>query len=413
MATIEPTRDPAELGLDPERLNRITAHFDRTYVDTSKLAGWVAVVARGGEVAWVGTGGSRDKEAGTPMTADSLFRIYSMTKPITSVAAMRLFEEGRFNLTDEIAPLLGCFEDPRIFTGGTVEAPSTRAATEPIRIWHLLTHTAGLTYGFQYQNEVDALYRQAGYDFGSPRGADNEQACRDWSTLPILFEPGTRWNYSVATDVLGRVIEVLTGEPLDVALRRLVLDPLGMDETDFLAPPERAERLAALYIPDAAHGMVAYPVPEMGAAALRKPALLSGGGGLVSTPHDYHRFTHMLRNGGELDGVRVLGSRTLDYMTTNHLPGGVDLMAVTDDIFSETSSIGVGFGLGFATVLDSTGSKMMTTEGSFYWGGAASTLFWVDPIEDLEVSFFTQMLPSSTFELRAELSTLVYQSVVD
>jgi CubicO group peptidase (beta-lactamase class C family) len=370
-------------------------------------------VARGGEVAWVGTGGMADREAGTPMTADTVFRIYSMSKPITSVALMALFEQGLFNLDDPVAPLLGCFDEPRIFTGGTVEAPSTIAATEPIRIWHLLTHTAGLTYGFQYQNEVDALYRLAGYDFGSPKGADLAQACRDWAALPLLFEPGSRWNYSVATDVVGRLVEVLTGTPLDVALRDLVLDPLGMDETGFCVAEEAADRLAQLYIPDAANGNVAVAVPEMGQAARRVPHLLSGGGGLVSTPHDYRRFTHMLRNGGELDGVRVLGSRTLDYMTANHLPGGVDIHAITDDIFSETSSIGVGFGLGFATVLDATGPKTMTTEGSFYWGGAASTAFWVDPIEDLEVSFFTQLLPSSTHPLRAELSTLVYQAIED
>jgi len=409
---MEPELSPEQAGFDPHRLYRIAEYYD-AFTEAGKIPGWQVTISRGGALVYEAHGGHADVEQGIPVASDTMWRIYSMTKPLTSLAAMMLWEEGKFDLTDPVSTWIPSFNDQSVYVSGSADQPVTAPLTEPTRVWHLMSHMAGLTYGFTRCHPADEIYRLKGYEWGAPKGVSLADAVDVWATSPLVFQPGSAWNYSVATDVLGRVIEVLTGEPLDVALRRLVLDPLGMDETDFLAPPERAERLAALYIPDAAHGMVAYPVPEMGAAALRKPALLSGGGGLVSTPHDYRRFTHMLRNGGELDGVRLLGSRTLDYMTTNHLPGGVDLMAVTDDIFSETSSIGVGFGLGFATVLDSTGSKMMTTEGSFYWGGAASTLFWVDPIEDLEVSFFTQMLPSSTFELRAELSTLVYQSVVD
>jgi len=411
MASIVTTIDPDEVGLDAERLSNIARHFDG-YVERGQLAGYLATVARGGEVAYVALGGFADTETARPMEADALFRIYSMTKPITQVAAMRLWEEGRFELTDPIAPILGCFDDMEIFVGGTPEAPELAPAAEPIRIWHLMTHMAGLTYGFQHTHPVDAIYRAAGYDFGSPRGATIAQACEDWARLPLLFEPGSSWNYSVATDVLGRVIEVLTGEPLDVALRRLVLDPLGMDETDFYAPEDRADRLAQLYIPDMANNMAAYPVPEMGPARA-KPAMLSGGGGLVSTAADYKRFTGMLLAGGELDGVRLLSPRTLDYMTRNHLPGDEDLESMAQDSFSETGYAGVGFGLGFAVVTDARLSKVPTSEGSFSWGGAASTAFWVDPLEGLEVSFFTQLLPSGTHPLRSQLSQLVYSSIID
>ena len=413
MSGIETTVEPGDVGLDAERLERITAHFDRAYVETGKLAGWLATVSRGGEVAWVGSGGHRDREAAKPMTNDTIFRIYSMTKPITQVAAMALWEQGLFELTDEIAPIIGCFDNPRVFAGGTEHAPLTVPSHEPIRIWHLMSHTAGLTYGFQYTHTVDALYRKAGYEWGSPPGVDLAGACEIWAAQPLIFEPGTSWNYSVATDVLGRVIECVTGESLDVALKRLVLDPLGMTDTAFFAPEADHDRVAQLYIPDAAHNMAAFPVPDMGKGALNAPHTLSGGGGLVSTARDYKRFTGMLLGGGELEGVRILGPRTIEYMTRNHLPGDVDLETMAEDTFSETAYAGVGFGLGFAVVTDSRKSRVPTTEGSFSWGGAASTAFWVDPQEALEISFFTQLLPSGTHPLRSQLSQLVYQSIVE
>ena len=412
MTAITTTTDANNVGLDAGRLERIGTHFDQ-YVDDGRLAGWLAVVARRGEVAYVGMGGHRDREAGVAMTADTMFRIYSMTKPITTVAAMMLFEQGAFELNDPIAPYLGCFDEVEVLVGGTEEDPITVKATEPIRIWHLMTHMAGMTYGFQHQTVVDAIYRRAGYDFGSPQGADIAQACQDWAKLPLLFEPGSSWNYSVATDVLGRLIEVLTGETLDVALRRLVLDPLGMDETDFSCPEDSADRLAQLYIPDFGHDLKAVAVPDMGKAALKKPAMLSGGGGLVSSAADYRKFTAMLLGGGRSGDVELLGPRTLSYMTRNHLPGGVDLETMAEDSFSETGYAGVGFGLGFAVVEDSVPSRVPTTKGSFSWGGAASTAFWVDPVEELEVSFFTQLLPSGTHAIRSQLSSLVYQAIID
>ena len=412
MAKITCTIDPDEVGLDPTRLANIARHFDG-YVTRHQLPGYLATVARGGEVAYVATGGWANVEAEVPMVEDTIFRIYSMTKPITQVAAMRLWEEGRFELTDPIAPILGCFADMEIFAGGTPESPSLVRATEPIRVWHLMTHTAGLTYGFQHTHAVDAIYRAAGYDFGWPKGVTIAQACEDWSRLPLLFEPGSSWNYSVATDVLGRLIEVVSGEPLDRAIKRLVLDPLGMEETAFFVSPDRADRQAELYFPDLSRDAAIVPIPDLGRGALSSPTMLSGGGGLCSTAADYKRFTGMLLGGGEREGVRLLSPRTIDYMTRNHLPGDVDLETMAEDSFSETSYAGVGFGLGFSVVNDARPSKVPTSEGSFAWGGAASTAFWVDPLEGLEVSFFTQLLPSGTHPLRSQLAQMVYSSIVD
>jgi CubicO group peptidase (beta-lactamase class C family) len=412
MEELIPSVEPAAVGLDPARLDRIALHFDG-YVERGQLAGWVTTVARRGQLAYVGVGGRRDAEAGTPMTSDTIFRIYSMTKPITTVAMMMLVEEGLVRLTDEIAPIIGAFGEARILVGGTPNAPETQAASEPIRLWHLLTHTAGLSYGFQYASNVDAMYRLAGYELGWPEGRDLAGACDDIAALPLGFEPGSAWCYSMATDVLGRVIECLCGEELDAALRRMVLDPLGMEETAFFVPEGSAERLAQLYIPDGSADGRIIAVDEAGRHALERPSLLSGGGGLVSTAADYRRLTSMLLGGGELDGVRLLGPRTLRYMTRNHLPGGSDLESIAQGLFTETSYEGVGFGLGFSVMLDATKAKFPTTEGSYGWGGAASTAFWVDPVEQLEVAFFTQLLPSSTYMIREELSQLVYAAIVD
>ena len=238
--------DAAEVGLDSERLKRIDAHFAR-YVADGRLAGWLLTVRRHGRLAHVARAGSRDLEAGLPVTDDTVWRIYSMTKPITSVAAMILYEEGKLALTDPVSAFIPSFGDVRVYDGGSDLRPVTVPAVEPVRIWHLLTHTAGLTYGFHRVHPVDALYRAAGFEWGTPAGVDLAQACDTWAGLPLLFQPGTEWNYSVATDVLGRVIEVASGQRLDEFLAARVLGPLGMSQTAFWAGPEAAPRLAALY----------------------------------------------------------------------------------------------------------------------------------------------------------------------
>lgn len=401
-----------ELGFDEDRLRRIDRHFAR-YVDDGRLAGWQVAVARHGQVVHHATYGRRDLEADLPVEADTLWRIYSMTKPVTSVAAMMLWEEGRFELTDPVSRFIPAFADVRVHVAGTPTAPRTEPATEPVRIWHLLTHTAGLTYGWTHLHPVDAMYRAAGFEWGAPAGVDLAAACERWAGLPLVFQPGTAWNYSVATDVLGRVVEVAAGQSLDAFFQERILDPLGMADTGFWAQGEDARtRLAALYVPDP-RTRQAVRYDRMGEHALAPPAFLSGGGGLVSSAADYHRFTRMLLGRGESDGVRLLAPRTLELMTRNHLPGGADLAALNRGGFAETNFAGIGFGLGFATVLDPVPSKLASSAGEFYWGGAASTAFWVDPDEGVTALLLTQLLPSSTYPLRSQLRQLVYQALLD
>jgi CubicO group peptidase (beta-lactamase class C family) len=368
-------------------------------------------VTRDGQIAYVSSCGHRDREAGAPVERDTLWRIYSMSKPITSVAAMMLYEQGAFELKDPVHRYIESFRNQRVYRSGSSQAPVTVPATEPVRIWHLLTHTSGLTYGFHYAHPVDAMYRAAGFEWGSPPDLDLAGAVDAWASMPLLFEPGTEWNYSVSTDVLGRLVEVVSGQSLDTFLAEHVFQPLGMTDTAFSVPEAEHGRLATLY--GAGPDRTAVRLDAWGKAVLAPPQMLSGGGGLVSSAADYHRFTQMLRNGGELDGVRLLGPRTVEFMARNHLPGGADLEAIGRPLFAETTFDGVGFGLGFSVVLDPAANKVLSSAGEYAWGGAASTAFWVDPAEDLTALFFTQLLPSSTYPIRTQLKQLVYQALVD
>lgn len=405
------TADPDTLGFDPARLARIDEHFAR-YVDDGRLVGWQIAVTRRGQTVHASTYGMRDREAGLPVEDDTLWRIYSMTKPLTSVAAMQLWERGLFELNDEVSRWIPAFADVRVYDKGSAQRPWTVPATEPVRIWHLLTHTAGLTYGFLHTAVADAVYRARGYEWGVPPGTDLAAACAAWAGMPLLFEPGSRWGYSVATDVLGHIVELVSGQRLDAYLAEHVTGPLGMVDTSFWVEPGRADRLAALYTPSPADGL-AVRLDAFGAAALQEPTFLSGGGGLVSTASDYARFTAALLGGGASGGVRLLGTRTLAYMTQNHLPGGRDLGALSSGGFAETTFEGVGFGLGFAVVEDPRPAKTLTSRGEYFWGGAASTAFWVDPAEEVTALLMTQLLPSSTHPLRPQLRQLVYSSLID
>ena len=392
--------DPAEAGFVPGRLERIDRLLGR-YLDERKLAGWQFAISRHGRVVHTARAGLRDIEAGLPVEDDTVWRIYSMTKPITSVAAMMLYEEGAFELKDPVERFIPEFADARVFTGGSELKPVTVPLSEPMRIWHLLTHTSGLTYGFHYAHPVDAIYRRAGHEWYTPPGFDLAACCAQWASMPLLFQPGAEWNYGVSTDVLGRVIEVVSGQSLDVFFRERIFAPLGMEDTAFTAP---AERVAALYEP----GLVRSALNDR---ILQPPDCLSGGGGLASTAGDYHRFTRMLLNEGELDGVRLLGTRTFRYMARNQLPGGADMEAFGRPLFSESAYDGVGFGLGFSVVLDPVAYRVLSSPGEIAWGGAASTAFWVDREEGVAVLFFTQLLPSSTYPIRTQLRQLVYQAL--
>ncbi len=402
--------DPGEVGLDAQRLRRIDTHF-RRYVDDGRLAGWQVMISRRGKVAHLTSYGLADKEAGRAVETDTLWRIYSMTKPVTSVAAMMLWEEGAFELSDPVSRWLPEFSQPRVYLGGPASKPVTVPATEPIRVWHLLTHTAGLTYGFHRVHVTDEIYRLRGFDISVPEGLDLAASVRAWAELPLAFQPGAEWNYSVATDVLGRLVEVISGQSLEAFFAERIFGPLGMTDTTFGCPEDQQGRLAALYAMGPGR-TVSVRADTLG-KSVTSPSWLSGGSGLVSTTRDYTRFTWMLLNGGELGGVRLLSPRTVRYMTRNHLPGGVDLTTYGRPLFAETRFDGVGFGLGFAVVVDPVAYRTLTSTGEYHWGGMASTTFWVDPVEQLTVVFMTQLLPSSTYPLRSQLRQLVYQALVD
>jgi CubicO group peptidase (beta-lactamase class C family) len=399
------------VSFDPGRLAAVD-RFLAGYVDDGRLPGWSLLVTRHGEVAHRSVYGSRDLEAGLPVERDSLFRIYSMSKPITSVAAMMLYEEGAFDLADPIATWLPAFAEPRVYTGGPAAAPSTVPAVEPIRVRHLFTHTAGLTYGFHRVHPVDEMYRRAGFEFGSPEGQDLAAVTDAWAALPLLYQPGAEWVYSVATDVLGRLVEVVSGVPLDEFFRTRIFEPLGMTDTGFALAGADHGRLAALYAHDPRTGR-AVRHDAIGRSALGPPRFLSGGGGLIGTIDDYQRFTQMLLNGGELGGRRLLGSRTVAYMTRNHLPGQADLQTFGRPLFAETRYEGVGFGLGFSVLADPVAYGVLSSAGEFAWGGLAGTAFWVDPAEALSVVFMTQLMPSSTYPLRTRLRQMIYAALVD
>jgi CubicO group peptidase (beta-lactamase class C family) len=278
-----------------------------------------------------------------------------------------------------------------------------------MRIWHLMTHTSGLTYGFHRVHVTDEIQRATIDEFLPPAGVDLAGACDLYAQVPLRFDPGTCWNYSVSTDVLGRVVEIASGQSLDAFFADHILGPLGMTDTAFQAVD--TERLATLYGLGPAGGRVRYD--QVGRAATSRPALLSGGGGLISSMDDYFRFTQLLLRGGQLDGARLLSNRTMSFMTRNHLPGGADLDEFGLPLFAETPFLGVGFGLGFSVTIDPARARLASSVGEFGWGGMASTYFWVDPAEDLTVVFMTQFMPSSTYPLRAELKKLVYSALVD
>jgi CubicO group peptidase (beta-lactamase class C family) len=402
--------DPAALGFDAARLARIDRHFAR-YVDDGRLPGWQVAVSRRSEVVHRAAYGSRDIGAGTPWTDDTIVRWYSMTKPITSVAAMMLYEEGAFQLKDPVARFIPSFGECRVYRNGNAFRPVTDPVAPPMQIWHLLTHTAGLTYGFHHQHVTDSIYRANGFEWGAPDDLDLAGCCERWASLPLVHQPGAEWNYGVATDVLGRVVELASGRTLDEFFRERILGPLGMHETGFFVPEAALHRAARLYSPEPASGRAV--VSPLDGVATSLPRFLSGGGGLWGTVADYLRFCHFLLRGGELDGVRLLGTRTLDYMTVNHLPGNADLERFGRPLFSETTFDGVGFGLGFSVLIDPAGNKVLSSPGEFAWGGAASTAFWCDPVEEIAVVFATQLLPSSTHPIRPQLRQLVYSALVD
>jgi CubicO group peptidase (beta-lactamase class C family) len=401
-------RSISSYKLSTERLARIDRVLQTRYLDTRKLPCAVTLVEHKGKVVHRSALGLMDVERARPVRDDTLFRIYSMTKPITSIAFMMLVEEGAVALDEPVHRHIPQWRDLAVFEAGFLDTFRTKRTSGPMRIIDLLRHTSGLTYGFQQRTNVDAAYRK--YGLGEIGGAVGLDAMIDGlAKMPLEFSPGDAWNYSVATDVLGYLVAKISGMPFERFLRERIFDPLGMHDTGFHVPESKASRLAACYrfTPTAPMRLVDDPPSS---AFLQPPAFVSGGGGLVSTLSDYLRFCQMLMNGGSLDGARIISPKTLELMTANHLPNGRDLTQLSVSLFSEATYAGVGFGLGFAVTVDPARTLLPGTAGDFSWGGMASTYFWVDPREELIVIFMTQLMPSATYPLRRELRTLVYSA---
>ncbi|MFE9650953.1 serine hydrolase domain-containing protein [Streptomyces sp. NPDC006365] len=410
MSTLRQEVEPTEVGLDPAALRRLDEYCARL-VDDGRLPGYLVSVARHGCVAHLTSYGLRDREAGVPVGTDTIWRIYSMTKPIASVAALMLQEEGLLDLDDPVARLLPAFAEPRVYVEGSGPDLRTRPAEGPIRIRHLLTHTAGLTFGFYHVHPVDSAYRAAGVERAEPQDADLAQACELFAGLPLQFEPGTQWNYSVATTVLGRVMEVVSGLPLDAFLTERVFRPLGMADAGFWVPEDRADRLAVLYAEsdDGDEGGMGGIVRSPEQPGRSRPRLLSGNGGLVASAHDYHRLMEFLRRGGELDGTRLLSPQTLETMVTNHLPA--DLRAFGSPVHDFPGNAGVGFGFGVSVVIDPARTESPSSPGLYGWSGAAGTTFWVDPQHDLTVQFLTQVRTTAGPTWFADLRRLAHEAL--
>jgi CubicO group peptidase (beta-lactamase class C family) len=403
---------PDDLGFHPDRLARIDRFLAEKYVTPGKLPGTLTMIARHGDIAHLGMTGHADFERGLAMAPDTIFRIYSMTKPITSVALMMLVEEGRIALEDPVHRYIPAWKNLGVFVAGTHKLGfQTSPVKRPMQVVDLLRHTAGLTYGFQLRTNVDEAYRREKIGEIEKAGtlADMIAAL---GKLPLEFSPGDAWNYSVATDVCGWLVEVVSGQKFDDFLSERLFKPLGMVDTGFHVREGQGHRFASCYQPNRAGGS---DVQDDAATSsfLKPAAFISGGGGLVSTAGDYMKFAQMLLNGGTADGHRYISRKTLDLMTANHLPGNGSIASMSKSLFSEAAYEGIGFGLGFATTMQASQTLMPGSDGDYFWGGAASTFFWIDPEEDLIGLFMTQLMPSSTYPVRREVRTMVYAALDD
>jgi CubicO group peptidase (beta-lactamase class C family) len=399
---------PREAGFDPDRLERITGHLEKNYIEPGKIVGGQVLVSRHGVPAYARSFGCRDRERALPTLDDTIYRIYSMTKPITSVALMQLYERGLFQLNDPVSRVIPEWRDLQVYVSGSGDDMVTEPVKSPMTFRHVLSHTGGLTYGWS-NHPVDRAYIREGVQRGP--GQTLRGFIEKLAKIPLYYQPGERWLYSMSTDVCGYLVEALSGKPFDEYLRTEIFEPLGMSDTSFWVTPEKRERFAANYQREPDKSLKLIDDPEK-STYLENPTFFSGGGGLTSTIADYGRFCEMLRRGGELDGARIIGPRTIDLMRKNHLKDGQDLVQMAIGSFSETAYEGVGFGLGFASTLGEVAAGSLGA-GDYYWGGAASTIFWVDPVEDLYVVFMTQLMPSATFNFRGQLKNIIYSAIVD
>lgn len=397
-------------GLSLEKLDNISRHIEQRYLQPGLLPGAMTLVARRGQIAWVRPQGLMDVEREKPLARDTLFRIYSMTKPVTSIAMMQLYEQGRFLLGDPVHKYIPAWKQMRVYRSGIYPQFITVPTERDMTIRDLFTHMSGLTYGFMNRTNLDAAYRELGLD-GS-KGLTLEALVDHLSGLPLEFSPGSAWNYSVSTDVLGYLVQRLSDRPLDDYFEENIFRPLGMVDTGFSVAAKNRERFAACYQFDPDKGFALQDDPAD--SHFTRPAVFfSGGGGLVSSINDYFRFAQALCNGGQLEGARIIGRKTLDFMTMNHLPDNRDLPGLSVGPFSETPYEGSGFGLGFSVKIDVPKSQTNGSVGEFGWGGLASTNFFVDPVEELVMVFMTQLIPSSTYPIRQELRAIINGAIVD
>lgn len=399
---------PASVGLDGKVMGNIRDYLKEQYVEPGKYVGTLTLVARKGEIAYLDALGFMDRENKKAMQEDAIFSIYSMSKPITSIALMQLYEKSLFRLDDPIHWHIPSWRNLRVYESGLYPNFLTSRPKRHMTIRDLLSHMSGLTYDFMLRTNVDAAYRKT-----KLQATGDLQAMIDTlAQLPLEFSPGDQWNYSVSTDVCGYLVEHFSGMKLDKYFQKHIFDPLGMEDTGFSCAKEKVDRLASLYEQHPKKGPVLVDPGGAKTARVKKRKMLSGGGGLLSTMSDYYRFCSMLLNQGELDGTRIIGRKTLAMMASNHLPDNKDLTEMSQSAFSETTYQGVGFGLGFSVILDPVKTQSLTDIGEYGWGGAASTVFWVNPKEEMVVIFLTQLLPSSTYQVRRELRSLIYSSLM-
>jgi CubicO group peptidase (beta-lactamase class C family) len=402
---------PETVGLSTARLSKIDRYIKEKYIETGKLPGALTVVMRRGETAHFSPIGLIDVERKKPVREDSIFRIYSMTKPVTSVAFMMLVEEGLVALDDPVHRFIPEWRELKVFAGGFMETFASKRPARPMLVVDLLRHTSGLTYGFQQRTNVDAAYRKLKIGEIEKSGTLDTMV-ESLSKLPLEFSPGDAWNYSVSTDILGYLIGKISGQKFEDFLKARLFKPLGMVDTDFHVDAAKVDRFGACY-QVAPGGRMALQDEAAKSPYLSAPSFVSGGGGLVSTASDYLRFCRMLLNGGSLDGTQILSPKTIQLMTANHLPGGKDLPQLSLSLFSEAAYHGIGFGLGFAVTTDPAKTLIPGTAGDFFWGGAASTYFWIDPREELIGLFMTQLMPSTHYPVRREFRTLVYSAFTE
>ncbi len=405
--SLEITTRPENVGMSAERLARI-GPWMRSYVDAGKLPWAMTLVARGGNIVYVDAAGMGDVEAAKPITHDAILRFYSMSKPVTAVAALMLYEEGLYQMDDPVGAFIPALAEMEVRTGSDEHSIDTEPAARAITVRDLFMHTAGFTYGFSGGEALTRLYLERHVDFEPQDGPLAEVVAR-LADVPLDHHPGARWTYGVSNDVLGHLVEVLSGKTFDVFLRERLFEPLAMHDTFFQVPDDKLSRYLPCYEQED-EGFRRVDGIEDSVFA-KDVTCFSGGGGLLSTLNDYHRFAEMLRRRGELGGERVLGSRTVDYMAMNHLPG--DLTEMGQATWNETTFEGIGFGLGVSVVIDPAKAQVMASKGEHAWGGMASTAFWVDPKEDMTVIFLTQLIPSSAYPVRRELRVLVNQALID